>query len=197
MKTWLRSNGRPVLISVLLIVLIAITVSRPAWQDNIGYRLPKQTVPYGHSAVLGGVRWELTSIKPPDQRQLQQYALFPDELGDDPPKSRLATYLWQRTKDGKPASVPTGFTGCDLIARAGKRRWTSKTSSIAVDNWAKHLGYVNLCHARYNGPLFVAFVVPADVQLTSIDVEFIPDSWGDQKRLSKPSDLLVIRFDTG
>jgi hypothetical protein len=197
MKVWIRRNGRALLISALLVVLIAITITRPSWQDNIGYRLPKQTVQYGHSTVLSGVRWQLASIRPPDERELAQYALVPDELGGDPRKSRLATYVWQRTKDGKPAGVPAGFTGCDLIAVAGKRRWTTKTSIIAVDNWAQHLGYTNLCYPKYTGPLFVAFVVPVDVELTSIDVEFIPDSWGDKERLSKSSDLLVVRFDTG
>jgi hypothetical protein len=39
-------------------------------------------------------------------------------------------------------------------------------------------------------------VVPNDVQLTSIDVNFIPESWDDKSRLSKNSDLLVVRFDT-
>jgi hypothetical protein len=197
MKMWIRRNGRAVLITAQLVVLIAITITRPAWQDNIGYRLPKHVVPYGQSTALGGVRWQLSSIKPPDKRQLQRSALVPDDLGDDPANSRLATYAWQRTKDGKPGSVPAGFTGCDLIAVAGKRRWTRKTSQIAVDNWAQNRGYTNLCYPKYTGPLFVAFVVPVDVQLTSIDVEFIPGSWGDKKRLSKNTDLLVVRFDTG
>jgi hypothetical protein len=194
---WIRRNGRALLVSVLLLNLIAITITRPAWQDNIGYRLPKQTVPYGHSTILGGIRWQLSSLKPPERRELQQYAYIPMEMGDDPPNSRVAAYVWQRTKDGKPASVPAGFAGCDLIARAGKRRWTTKTSSIAIDNWAQHLGYTKLCDPKYNGPLFVAFVVPVDVQLTAIDVEFIPNSWGDKKKLSNNSDLLVVRFDTG
>ncbi len=197
MKMWIRRNGRAVLISVLTVVLIGITVTRPAWQDNIGYRLPKQTVPYGYSTVFGGVRWQLTSVKPPDKQALQQYAFFSDELPDIPPNGRLATYVWQRTKDGKPAGVPAGYTGCDSIAVAGKRRWTKTVSSLAVENWAQHLGYTTLCATKYNGPLLLALIVPIDVQLTSIDVEFPPDSWGDQTKLSNNSDLLVVRFDTG
>jgi hypothetical protein len=57
MTTWIRRNGRALLIIVLMIDLIGITVTRPAWQNNIGYRLPKITVPYGQAATICGVRW--------------------------------------------------------------------------------------------------------------------------------------------
>jgi hypothetical protein len=196
MRPWIRRNGRPLLIGVLMVVLIAITVTRPAWQDNIGYRLPKQTVPYGHSTVLGGVRWQLTSVKPPDRRELQKYAVIPEDLGDDPPNTRLVTYVWQRTKDGKPAGVPKGYTGCDSTARAGNRQWRKTSSAVALQPWARQRGYTTLCMPKYTGPLLLALIVPNDVQLTSIDVEFLPDSWADKTKLSNNSDLLVVRFDT-
>ena len=196
MRAWIRDNGRAVLIGVLMVVLIAITITRPAWQDNIGYRLPKQTVPYGHSVVLGGVQWQLTSVTPPDRRELQKHAIIPEDLGDYPPNTRLATYVWQRTKDGNPASVPSGYSGCDSIARAGNRRWLKTSSALALQSWATQRGYSTLCVPKYNGPLLLALILPTDVRLTSIDVEFLPDSWGDKTKLSNNSDLLVVRFDT-
>jgi hypothetical protein len=197
MKRWIRRDGRAVLVSVLMVVLIGITITRTAWKDNIGYRQPKQTVPYGHSAVLGSVRWQLTAVKPPDKQELQKYSMVPADLGDDPPNTRLATYVWQRTKDGKPAAVPAGYAGCESIAVAGDRRWTETTSALVVQSWARDRGYTTLCMPNSPGPLLIAMVVPNDVQLTSIDVSFIPNSWADKTKLSNNSDLLVVRFDTG
>lgn len=197
MKAWIRRNSRAVPITVLMVVLIAITITRPAWQDNIGYLLPKQTVPYGHSVVLGGVRWQLTSVQPPDQQELQKYAVIPEELEHYPPNARLATYVWRRTKDGKPAGVPAGYSGCNSIAVAGQRQWRRTSSALALQSWAEHRGYTNLCVSKYTGPLLLALILPTDVQLTSIDVEFFPDSWGDKTKFSNNSDLLVVRFDVG
>jgi hypothetical protein len=195
MKAWIRDNGRALLISVLMVILIAITVTRPAWEDNIGYRLPKQTVPFGHSVVLGGVSWQLTAVQAPDQQELQKYALIPDDLDQYPPNTRLVTYVWQRTKDGKPAGVPAGYSGCDSIAVAGDRQWRKTASALALQTWAERRGYTNLCAPKYTGPLLLALILPTDVQLTSIDVDFLPDSWGDKTKLSNNSDLLVVRFD--
>jgi hypothetical protein len=195
--TWIRRNSRAVLIGVLMVGLIAITVTRPAWQDNIGFWLPKQTVPYGHSAVLGDVRWQLTAVQPPDKQELQNYSFIPEDLGDDPPNARLATYVWQRTKDGKPASVPNGYMGCDAYVRAGNRRWTKTSSATALQSWARQRGYTTLCTPKYTGPLLLAVVVPTDVHLTSIVVDFLPDSWSDKTQISNDSPPLVVRFDTG
>lgn len=73
-----------------------------------------------------------------------------------------------------------------------------KTSSgLALQNWATDRGYSTACVPKYVGPLLLALVIPTNVQLTSIDVEFLPDSWGDKTKLSNNSDLLVVRFDTG
>ncbi|MGH3966915.1 MAG: hypothetical protein ACRDTV_02025 [Mycobacterium sp.] len=176
--------------------MIAITITRPAWQDNIGYLQPKQTVPYGHSTVVGGVRWQLMSIKPPDKRELQQYAIVPEDLDDYPPNSQLATYVLKRDKDGKPAGLPAGYAGCESAAIAGNRRWSKLSVALSVDYWAQHLGYTTLCSPKYDGPLLVALFVPIGVHISSINIEFLPDSWNDQKQLSKPTDLLVIGFDT-
>jgi hypothetical protein len=195
-KTWIVRNGRAVLISVLMMVLIGITITRPAWRDNIGYRQPKQTVPYGHSTVLGGVRWQLMSIKPPDHQELKPYELFADEIENLPPKSRIATYVLKRDKDGKPAGLPPGYAGCESTAVAGKRRWTKTSSAYSVQEWGRHLGYTSYCSPDHQGPMLLALVVPIDVHLTAIDVQFLPDSWNDKKQLSKATDLLVIRFDT-
>jgi hypothetical protein len=197
MRTWIRRNRRALVISVLMVVLIAITITRPAWQDNIGYRLPKQTVPYGQSVVLGGVRWQLTSVQAPERRELQKYSVIPEDLDNYPPNARLATYVWQRTKDGKPAGVPPGYSACNAIARAGQRQWSRTSTALALQSWAERRGYTNLCASKYTGPLLLALVLPTDVRLTSIDVQFLPDSWGDKTKLSNNRDLLVVRFDVG
>jgi hypothetical protein len=195
MTMWIRRNGRALLIGVLMIALIGITITRPAWRDNIGYLRPKQTVPYGHSVVLGGVRWELTAIKPPDEHELQRYAFIPDELETLPPDTRLATYVVTRVKDGKPAAVPAGYTGCWIVANAGQRQWTKKAGSMSVEYWAQHHGYVTLCSYKFPGPMLVALIVPTGVQISSIDLQFLPNSWNDVTRPSKSTDLLVIGFD--
>jgi hypothetical protein len=196
MKTWVQRNGRPLLVSVLMIVLIGITITRPAWQDNIGYLEPRLTVPYGHSTVLGSVRWQLISIQPPNQQELQRYAIIPEDLGDYPPNTRLATYVLKRDKDGKPAGVPPGYTGCDAAAIAGNRRWTGTSMATSLEIWAQDHGYTTICSPKYKGPLLLPLIVPIDVHISSINVEFLPDSWNDQKQLSKSTELLVIAFDT-
>ena len=196
MKMWIRRNCRALLVAVLMVNLIAITITRPAWQDHIGYLQPSQTVSYGHSTVLGGVRWQLKSIKPPDKRELAPYVLVPEDIDELPANTRRATYLLQRDKDGKPAGSPAGYMGCEVSAVAGNRRWSSLSQSLAVTYWAQHLGYTTICGPKYPGPLFVAVVVPTHVHISSIVVDFLPNSWDDKKRLSKPYDLLVIGFDT-
>jgi len=196
MKTWIRRNCRALLVSVLMVVLIAITITRPAWQDNIGYLRPRLTVPYGHSTVLGGVRWQLISVKPPDKRELEKYMVIPEDVGDEPPNTRLVTYLMRRDKAGKPAGVPAGYSGCDSAAMAGNRRWTKTSSSMAVVNWAMQQGYTTICSSKFPGPLLLALIVPADVHISSINIEFVPDSWGDQTQMSKSTDLLVVGFHT-
>ena len=197
MKIWIRRNGRALLISVLMIVLIGITITRPAWQDNIGYLRPSRTVPYGHSTVLGGARWQLVAIKPPTQQELQRYAIVPEDLGDYPANTRLVTYVLNRDKDGKPAGVPSGYIGCDAAATAGDRQWSATSMATSLISWAQDRGYATICSPKYEGPLLLPLIVPIDVHITSINVEFLPDSWSDQKQLSRPTDLLVIDFDTG
>jgi hypothetical protein len=197
MTRWIRRNGRALLIVVLMLNLIGITVTRSDWQDNIGYRRPKITVPYGHSATLGDVQWQLKPITLPDPHELGKYSFGAKDLDDIPSNSRLVTYLWERTKDGKPAGVPAGYAGCESAAVSGNRMWTKHSTWLALDYWAKHVGYTTSCLPKYTGPLLVAVIVPKDVRLTSIDVNFLPNSWGDKTKLSKSSDLLVVRFDTG
>jgi hypothetical protein len=195
MTQWIRRNTRALLIVLLMTDLIGITVTRPAWQDNIGFRKPKITVPYRHSAVIGGVRWQLTPTTLPNEQELRKYSYGSRALEELPPNSRLATYLWQRTKDGKPAGVPAGYDACEPIAVSGNRQWSKRTVSLALDYWAKHVGYTTLCLPKYTGPLIYAVIVPKDVHLTSIDVSFLPSAWSDKTKLSKNSDLLVVRFD--
>jgi hypothetical protein len=198
MKTWIRRNGRPLLVSVLTIVLIAITITRPAWQDNIGNWEPQQTVPFGHSTVLGGIRWQLTSVKEPTKQELQQSTDLSGADDDDvPPNSRLVAFVWQRSKDGKPASIPAGFTGCSGIAVAGKRQWTRQSVSIGVISWTIQRGYTNVCSPKYTEPMVQVFIIPTDVHITAIDLQFLPESWSDTKQLAKSSDVLVVRFNTG
>jgi hypothetical protein len=196
MTSWIRRNGRALLIIVLMVDLIGITVTRPAWQDNIGYRLPKITVPYGQAATIGGVRWELKPLTLPPEPELRKYAFGFSDLDLHPPNGRLVTYFWQRTKDGKPAGVPAGYAGCESTAVSGDRKWMQRSNAMGLNSWAEQVGYSTLCSPKYTGPLLMTIVVPSDIQLTSIDVDFLPESWNDKTRLSKNSDLLVVRFDT-
>jgi hypothetical protein len=196
MTTWIRRNGRALLIIALMVDLIGITVTRPAWQNNIGYRLPRITVPYRQAATIGGVRWELKPVTLPPEPQLRKIAHGISDADLHPPGGRLVTYLWQRTKDGKPAGVPAGYVGCESIAVSGDRRWAGQHSALALDYWAQQAGYTTLCMPKYTGPLLLVTIVPNGVQLTSIDVNFLPEAWDDKTRIAKNSDLLVVRFDT-
>jgi hypothetical protein len=196
MTSWIRRNGRPLLIIALMVDLIGITVTRPAWQDNIGYRQPRITVPYGQAATIGGVRWELKPLTLPPEPELRKYAFGLSDLDLHPPNGRLVTYFWQRTKDGKPAGVPAGYAGCESTAVSGDRTWMQRTTAMGLNSWAEQVGYSTLCLPKYTGPLLMNIVVPKNIELTSIDVDFLPESWNDKTRLSKNSDLLVVRFDT-
>ncbi len=196
MTTWMRGNGRALLIIALMVDLIGITVTRPAWQNNIGYRQPKITVPYGQAVTIGGVRWELKPLTLPDKSELVKYSFGISDLDLHPPGGRLVTYLWQRTKDGKPAGVPAGYVGCESSALSGGRRLTKQSSSLTLDDWAQHVGYTTICTPKYTGPLLFVMTVPNDVQLSAIDMNFLPESWDDKTRISKNSDLLVVRFNT-
>jgi hypothetical protein len=179
-----------------MIVLIGITITRPAWRENIGYLRPKQTVPYGKSLVVGEVRWQLKAIKAPNEHDLQRFAFIPQELENFPPNSRLVTYLVMRDKDGKPAAMPAGYAGCWVAAVAGQRRWTKRPESLSFQYWSQNLGYTTLCSPKYPGPMLVALIVPSDAHIDSIDLGFLPDSWNDTTRPSKSTDLLVLGFDT-
>ena len=198
MSSWIRRNGRALVISVLVINLIGITITRPAWRDNIGYLKPKHTVPWGHSIAIADTRWELATVTPPTVRELSKYSsIMPENPYDIPPNSRLATYLLRRTKDGKPASVPAGFESCTATVNSGERQWTRASFSLGVTYWELSGGVTTICSARHTEPFLVAIIVPKDVRLTSVDVQFLPESWDNKKEISKPTDLLVVRFDTG
>ncbi|OBK32523.1 hypothetical protein A5658_15915 [Mycobacterium sp. 1245111.1] len=198
MSSWIRRNGRALVISVLVVVLIGITITRPAWQDNIGYLRPKYTVPWGHSIVIADTRWQLASVTAPTRRELSKYSsVMPKDPYDLPPNSRLATYLLRRTKDGKPASVPAGYEFCVATVNSGERQWTKESYALGITEWQLHGGVSAICSPRHTEPLLVAIVVPKDIKLTSVDVRFLPESWDNKKEISKPTDLLVVRFDTG
>jgi hypothetical protein len=196
MRSWIRRNGRALLIIALMVNLIGITVTRPAWQNNIGYRLPKITVPYGQAATIGGVRWELKPLTLPPESEIRKSTFGVSDLDLHPPNGQLVTYFWQRTKDGKPAGVPAGYAGCESTAVSGDRQWMGRSSALGLDVWARKVGYATLCVPKYTGPLLMVTVLPKNIRLTSIDVNFLPESWNDKTRISKNSDLLVVRFDT-
>jgi hypothetical protein len=198
MSAWIRRNGRALVISVLVVNLIAITITRPAWQDNIGYQRPKYTVPWGRSIAIVDTHWELENVTPPTVRELSKWSsIVPNDPYDLPPNSRLATYLLRRTKNGKPASVPAGFESCTATVNSGNRQWTKASFALGITYWELYGGISTICSARHTEPLLVAMIVPKDVQLTSVDVQFLPESWDNKKEISKPTDLLVVRFDTG
>ncbi|HEY1840419.1 MAG TPA: hypothetical protein VGG53_09380 [Mycobacterium sp.] len=198
MKDWIRRNGRALLISLLMTELIGITIILPAWREHIGYQKPKHTVPYGQSIVLGGIRWQLTLVKPPDPHELRgDDSYLPENIYDLSPNTRLATYLFQRTQDGKPASLPDGFSVCSSSANAGNQQWTKQSYSLGITEWQLQRNVTTICSPKYREPLLQAFIVPKDVHITSVDVQFLPTSWDNSKQLSKATDLLVIRFDTG
>jgi hypothetical protein len=197
MTMWIRRNGRALLIIVLMIDLIGITVTRPAWQEHIGFLRPKRTVPYGRAIDLGGVRWQLISLKPPSKAALQSDPLLPGDSASFPPDTRLVTYLLQRDRHGKPGGLPAGYSGCQPIFWAGKRQWQALTMPLSVQFWGERMGYSTICGAGHDGPLLVARFVPIDAHISSIDVQFLPNSWNDTKKLSSATDLLVVRFETG
>jgi hypothetical protein len=197
-RSWIRRNGRALVISVLVVVLIGITITRPAWQDNIGYLRPKYTVPWGHSITIADTRWQLTNVTAPTSRELSKYSpIMPKDPYDLPPNGRLATYLLRHTKDGKPASVPTGYEACVATVNSGERQWTKVSFALGVTEWELYGGVSTICSPRHTEPFLVAIVVPKDVRLTSVDVQFLPASWDSKKEISKPTDLLVVRFSTG
>ncbi len=198
MSSWIRRNGRALVISVLIVNLIGITITRPAWKDNIGYLKPKYTVPWGHSIAIADTRWELATVSPPTTRQLGQWtSMVPADPYDLPPDGRLATYLLRRTKNGKPVGVPTGYESCTATVNSGNRQWTKASFALGVTFWELYGGVSSICSPRHTEPLLVAIIVPKDVRLTSVDVQFLPESWDNKKEISKPTDLLVVRFDTG
>jgi hypothetical protein len=197
MKDWIRRNGRALVVSALTIVLISITITLPAWQENVGDWQPKHFVPFGQSTLLGGIRWQLIAVKEPTKQELQQASELGDNDDDVPPNARLVAFVWQRSKDGKPASVPAGFIGCNATAVAGKRQWTRQSVSVGVISWTSQRGYTNVCSPQYTEPMVQVFIIPTDVHITAIDLQFLPQSWSDTSQLAKASDLLVVRFNTG
>ncbi len=198
MNSWIRNNGRALIISALVVVLIGITITRPAWREHIGFAKPTHTVPWGHSITIAGTTWQLSSVTPPTAEQLREYmSLLPDDPYDLPPNGRLATYLLRHTKNGKPASVPPGFDSCIATVNSGKRQWTKTSFSLGVTEWEVNGGVSTICSPRHTEPLLVAIVVPKGITLTSVDVQFYPNSWDNKKEISKSTDLLVVRFDTG
>ncbi|UMB68541.1 hypothetical protein [Mycobacterium paraterrae] len=198
MNVWIRRNGRALVISALVVVLIGITITRPAWRDHIGFREPKYTVPWGHSISIAGTDWQLSSTTPPTTKQLRRHlSILPADPYDLPPNARLATYLLRKTKDGKPVSIPAGYDSCVVMVNSGKRQWTKASFSLGITEWEVNGGVSTICSPRHPEPLLVAIIVPNDVTPTSVDVWFYPHSWDNKKEISKSTDLLVVRFNTG
>lgn len=200
MKAWLRRSRWAFLIIAVMTVLIATTITYPAWSLRVGFRNPEQTIAAGQWGEINGVRWQLSpfTIPPASGGTSIDY--------DEPPTgSRIATYLLKREHDGQPAGLPPGFRFCLASLSDGTRRWTSTASSYDLFNLTYREGYTTICDEV--GPLVVSMYVPEDANITSVEVLLQP---GDPPPDSDEADLddapvyesfdvpaIVLRFQTG
>jgi hypothetical protein len=195
MRHWIRSNWLAELIIALMIVLVGVTVTRPAWQREIGSQQPQQTVRPGQSAVIDGVRWQLISIHPPGVDQLKEHEWLPGQASRYPANSRLVPFALGRENAGERTERPPGKLSCMLFAVDGHRRWYAQTTPVAVLSWASRAGYSMSCGDGH-GPVLVGLLVPVTAHITAIDVKFVwspPDFW---EHPEKALDLGMVRFDT-
>jgi hypothetical protein len=197
MKHWTRRNGPAVLIIVVMIVLVGVTVTRPAWRREIGSQQPQQTVRYGQSAVIDGVRWQLISIHPPGVDQLKKRERLPDQAARYPANSRLVPFALLRENAGERTARSPGRLFCVLRAVDGRRGWYAQTPLVAVMLWADGAGYSNFCSDDDQAPLLVNLFVPITAHITAIDVKFIRHPRADEPHPEKALVLGIVRFDTG
>jgi hypothetical protein len=195
MRHWIRRNGLAVLIIGVIVVLVGVTVTRPTWRREIGSKQPQQTVRYGQSAVIDGVRWQLISIQPPGVDLLKKRELLPGEVDKYPANGRLVPFVFLREGSDERPARPPGTLSCLLSAVDGHRRWGAQTMPVGVSTWANRAGYATYCEAR--GPLLVGLFVPITAHITAIDVKLSRITPDDGGQPPQALDLWVIRFDTG
>jgi hypothetical protein len=197
MKYWIRRNGPALLIVVVMVVVVGVTVTRPAWRREIGSQQPQQTVRLGQSAVIDGVRWQLISTHPPGVDQLKKRELLPGQAARYPANSRLVPFALLRENAGERTARPPGKLFCMLRAVDGRRGWYAQTTPVAVLIWASRAGYSISCGDDDGGPLLVNLFVPITAHISAIDVKFVRSPPADEPHPEKALVLGTVRFDTG
>ncbi|HEY7054711.1 MAG TPA: hypothetical protein VH496_21620 [Mycobacterium sp.] len=186
MRTWIRRNWLAFGVIAVACFVVGFTVTRPAWERNIGDDGPDTTVDFGQSTTIGGVRWELAPVTAPASARLES-----------PPNSKLVTYLLRREKDGKPATIAGPFDGCATsVVDDGGRRWTTAgLTPMPLLRWSLDKHFTTFCGG--NGPLLVAISVPKDAHITAVDVLLFPKTEGDQDKSASAGHIrTIVRFNT-
>ncbi|TRW82752.1 hypothetical protein FK535_12375 [Mycolicibacterium sp. 018/SC-01/001] len=159
MRRWLRANWWAFLVIVALVAATAGTVTYKQWARQLGYTRPVQTVAAGQWGEAFGMRWRLSPVTVPSP-------------GDIPTGGRLASYVLDRDRDGRPGGLPDGFQFCSASLVDGPRRWTTTATDTAVFMFAYRQHVTTVC--GQDGPLLVAMYVPKDATISAVEVLFQP-----------------------
>ena len=190
MRRWLRSNWWAFIVIAVLVAAIGGTVTYRQWERQLGYTRPMQTVAAGQWADVFGLRWRLTPVQIPSP-------------GEPPAGGRLASYVLDRERDGRPAGLPDGFQFCTASMVEGPRRWTTTATDMSVFRFAYQKHYTTVC--SQDGPLLVAMYVPDGVAIGAVDVLLQPGERpapGTDDEANAPvftsydESPLVVRFQT-
>ena len=189
MKHWIRRNRWAFAVIAVAVAVVGVTVIRPTWWESRGYRQPHSTVAFGQAADIGGVDWQLVPVT------------LPPEAGSDgeaAPNTRLVTYVLTRQKDGRPAALGEEYGAClPFVADDTGRRWASHPP-MSLFSWAlaNNLGFA--CLPGNTKPLLIAARVPADADITSVEVNLAKKVDEDAKYRPDPAESeSTIRFATG
>lgn len=193
MTGWLRRNRWAFPVIAVLVVLIALTVVRPQWRDSSGYTRPVATVPFGQSAEIGGVSWQLVPVTLPPEAQRDVA---------DRPSSRLVAYAFSRSDDGRAATLGEDFGACLVsVVDADGRQWRTRPA-LSLFTWTREHGFDTACVTRAATPerssLLVTAPVAADAKIVAVDVHLAKTVDDEAAMLPDAADSEVtVRFQTG
>lgn len=175
MKAWLRRSLAGLVATALAVTVYIATVAYPMWRENLGRLEPAITIPAGATARVDGVLWRMYTL---DMPAPQHKSVDPPV----PPHTRLVSYAFDRSKDGKPDALGGGWTWCgaSLVDERG-RRWLPGVLPMAANDWLTGHGYASICTEP--GSFAVVATVPDDARISAIEVMMTNDT--DGKRLMR------------
>lgn len=163
------------MISAVILVVGAMIYNQYVWNPGIraspdvhSYGDPISTVAYGEKIELYGAEWHLQQVEIPTVRSHDSYAI--------PVNGRAVGYAFERTSNGEPTHPRSSKVDCVVYVTDGARSWVDDRSPSSVREWIDQNNFTTSCGPDRAGKRFLILrIVPMDVQLVGVDVQFYID----------------------